>query len=319
MIGGALRSHYLQNGDRVIGIDDLSTGVYDYFSHESYTFILHHIQTYSEAFILNKLPLIDVIIHCAAVVGVKNVVENPTFTIENNIDSTKCMLSIAHQLNVPIFIFSTSEVYGKSSKPLLETDDVTYGPSTKARWSYATSKYIDEILTLDLWKKKNIPTTIIRLFNVSGPTQLSKYGMVLPRFVEQALRNEPITIFGTGSQMRCFTHISDVVKIITRLVEAPKHLTQGQIFNVGNPESIDIVSVANFIIEETLSKSKRVFGSEEKFYNLEDFEDMPVRKPDVTRLLNVLEQTTSTWKHWVSWKELVKDIIKAKTRELSSL
>lgn len=230
----------------------------------------------------------DAVIHLAATVGVSNVLNNPIETIQNNIDATHTILSDCEAYKKPCFIASTSEIYGKSGdnkNALKETDDVVYGKTSESRWAYATSKYIDEIIALQ-YAKKN-PVYILRFFNVSGIGQDSQYGMVIPKFITQALLDEPITIYNNGSQTRSFTHISDVCFIIAQLlIHHFKNTLSDKILNIGSAQPISILDLANKIMEKTNSKSKiQPFAEYHTFNNkIKEFADMQHRTPDITLL-----------------------------------
>ena len=314
-IGKALTKHFLNLGYSVIGVDDLSTGIYEKIYNPNYTFRNHHISEYeSERFLLKVFENVDILINCAATVGVKNVMENPTYTIENNLGITKVMLLVAQQLNKHIILCSSSEVYGKNTNLLSETDDVHYGPSTKLRWSYAASKLIDEFLALDLYRKKQVPITILRFFNISGPSQLSCYGMAIPKLVEQALSGKPITVFGDGSQTRCFTHIDDVCKIIGKMIDKKDEIV-GEIYNIGNPQKITIKRLAEYIKDKTQSSSEIKYHTEGQFYDKDTFEDMQGRQPNIWKLQHLLRkgEDKSVNLFYKSWEDIVDELILSKS------
>jgi UDP-glucose 4-epimerase len=224
----------------------------------------------------------DVVFHLAAAVGVKLIVEAPVRTIETNVHGTEIVLTHASKKGKLAVIFSTSEVYGKSTAvPFHEDADLVMGPTPKHRWAYACSKAIDEFLALAYHRERKLPVIVVRLFNTVGPRQTGRYGMVIPNFVRQALMGEPITVYGDGQQTRSFTDVSDVVSALTRLVGHPKAV--GQVFNIGNTEEISILDLANRIKTMTTSHSPVVLIPYEEAYEA-GFEDMPRRVPDLRKI-----------------------------------
>lgn len=252
----------------------------------------------------------DAVIHLAATVGVSNVLNNPIETIQNNIDATHTVLNDCEAYKKPCFIASTSEIYGKSGdnkNALKETDDVVYGKTSESRWAYATSKYIDEIIALQY--AKNNAVYILRFFNVSGIGQDSQYGMVIPKFITQALLDEPITIFGNGSQTRSFTHIDDVCFIITQLLISHfKSALVDRVLNIGSANPISVLDLANKIIEKTNSSSKINLYSEHHTFNnkIKEFADMQHRTPDITLLKKYIGEHP-----FKSVDDIIDDIIEA--------
>jgi UDP-glucose 4-epimerase len=228
----------------------------------------------------------DVILHLAAAVGVRLVVESPVYTVETNIKGTEVVLDLAAKKKKLVMVFSTSEVYGKSnSETFAETDDLVLGPTSIGRWSYAASKIIDEFLALAYYKEKKLPIIIIRLFNTVGPRQTGRYGMVVPRFVEQALSDAPITVYGSGDQIRTFTHVKDAVRGILSLAESPSAV--GRVFNVGGKEKVSISELARNVKELLHSHSTISYIPYEKAYE-EGFQDMERRVPDLTRIRDLV-------------------------------
>jgi len=283
-IGSHLAERYLSRGDEVAILDDLSTGsIENLRAIKSHPSLTYYIDT-----VLN-LPLTaelvdwaDVVVHLAAAVGVKLIVESPVRTMETNIQCTEAVLRLAAKKKRRILVASTSEVYGKRTDvPFREDDDLVMGATTKGRWSYACSKAIDEFLALAYWKEKRVPATIVRLFNTVGPRQTGRYGMVIPTMVRQALRNDPITVYGDGSQRRCFGHVYDVTAGIMALAEHP--LAIGEVFNVGNDEEISILQLAERIRDRTGAGSEIVLVPYDRAYE-EGFEDMMRRVPDLTKV-----------------------------------
>jgi UDP-glucose 4-epimerase len=226
---------------------------------------------------------VDVVFHLAAAVGVRLIVESPVNTIETNVHGTEKVLALANKKRKKVVLTSTSEVYGKADTvPFREDGDLVMGPTSKGRWSYACSKAIDEFLALAYHKEKRLPVVVARLFNTVGPRQTGRYGMVIPNFVKQALLGHPLTVFGDGTQTRCFTDVRDVVGQLTTLAEAPAAV--GEVFNVGNDrEEVTILELAERVKARTGSKSEIVLVPYEKAYE-EGFEDMQRRVPDLSKL-----------------------------------
>src|SRR5262252_5535707 len=234
-IGSHLAEELLRRGHEVSCVDDLSTGSINNIRHLKTHDRFHYtVDTCSNVQLMAELvDGVDVIYHLAAAVGVKLIVESPVRTIETNIRLTEIMLNLAHKKKRPTFVASTSEVYGKSEQfPFHEDGELVMGATTKGRWSYACSKAIDEFLAFAYWKEKKLPTVVARLFNTVGPRQTGQYGMVVPNFVRQALKNQPITVFGDGKQSRCFTHVSDVVRALIGLMDHEP--AYGNVYNIGN-------------------------------------------------------------------------------------
>lgn len=283
-IGSHLAEEHLKRGDEVMIIDDLSTGSIENILHlkENPRF-QYHLDTVTNLRLMAELvDLSDTVYHLAAAVGVKLIVESPVRTIETNIRGTEVVLSLAAKKGKRVLLTSTSEVYGKRDRiPFREDDDLVMGPTTKGRWSYACSKAIDEFMAIAYWKEKKVPTVIVRLFNTVGPRQTGRYGMVIPNFVQQALRGEPITVYGDGAQSRCFTHVTDVIGALIGLAAHP--LAAGQVYNVGSANEVSILQLAELIKEMTQSVSPIVFLPYDEAYE-EGFEDMQRRVPDTTKI-----------------------------------
>ena len=283
-IGSHLCEALVERGDEVYVIDDLSTGRLENVAlldgHRAFHFTSGTILNYP--LLESLVRKVDRIFHLAAVVGVQKIIEVPIDTIEINVLGAHNVLTLAARHNKPCLLASSSEVYGKSNKhPFTEDDDAVYGPTTKSRWGYACSKAIDEFLALAYFRSKKLPITIARLFNTTGPRQTGRYGMVLPRFVEQALRGEPITVFGSGQQSRCFADVSDVVTALILLTGIPE--AAGQVFNIGNPEEITIGELAGLVKEMTESASPiRLIPYDEAYQP--GFEDMQRRVPNIEKL-----------------------------------
>lgn len=286
-IGSHLSERHLQRGDEVYIIDDLSTGSIENIEHiKDLPSFHYHLDTVTNHRLVAELvDLCDVVYHLAAAVGVKLIVESPVRTIETNIRGTEVVLEHAAKKRKRVLITSTSEVYGKRERvPFREDDDLVMGATNKGRWSYACSKAIDEFLAIAYWKEKKVPTVIARLFNTVGPRQTGRYGMVIPSFVRQALRGDDITVYGDGSQSRCFTHVNDVVGALMNLIEHPQAV--GDVYNIGSTQEVSILQVAERIKELTDSDSPITFLPYEKAYE-EGFEDMLRRVPDIAKIHNL--------------------------------
>jgi UDP-glucose 4-epimerase len=283
-IGSHLAEAYLARGDEVWVLDDLSTGGIRNVEHLRDQPKFHYlIETVMNVPVLaESIDRCDAVIHLAAAVGVRLIVESPVNTIETNIKGTENVLMLASKKKKKVFIASTSEVYGKGTRvPFKEDDDLVLGPTTKGRWSYACSKALDEFLGVAYWKEKKLPVVIARLFNTVGPRQTGRYGMVIPTFVRQALSGSPITVFGDGTQSRSFTYVSDVVKAILGLVDSDQAV--GQVYNIGNGKEITILDLANLVKGVTGSASQIVTIPYDQAYE-EGFEDMPRRVPDISKI-----------------------------------
>ncbi len=286
-IGSHLAETLLDAGLRVAVLDDLSTGRFENIAHltghPNFSFAIDSI---TNAIVLDRLASeSDVIVHLAAAVGVKLVVEQPVHTIETNIMGTEAVLKAAARYRAKVIIASTSEVYGKGARvPFREEDDVVLGPTSRSRWAYAASKMVDEFLALAYHQKYDLPVVIARLFNTVGPRQTGRYGMVVPRFVRQALAGEPITVYGDGSQSRCFCDVSDTVRALKALLSHEEAV--GKVFNVGSTEEVTILELAQRVKALTGSDSSIRFVPYAEAY-APGFEDMQRRVPDTTRIQSV--------------------------------
>jgi UDP-glucose 4-epimerase len=287
-VGSHLAEALLERGDEVFVIDDLSTGSIDNITHLKPHPKFHYtIDTVTNEPVLAELiDRCDTIVHLAAAVGVKLIVEAPVRTIETNVHGTEVVLKLANKKKKLVLIASTSEVYGKSvSVPFREDADLVLGPTSKHRWAYACSKMIDEFLALAYWKERKLPVIVVRLFNTVGPRQTGQYGMVVPNFVRQALSGEPITVFGDGSQSRSFTYVGDVVRAMGALINEPKAV--GEVFNIGNGAEISIGDLAGKIKSMTGSRSPIVKIPYDQAYEA-GFEDMPRRVPDISKIRSLV-------------------------------
>jgi UDP-glucose 4-epimerase len=283
-IGSHLSDALLAHGHQVTIIDDLSTGSIHNIKHlkekKGYKYVIDTIM--NKPLLSELVDASDVVVHLAAAVGVKLIVESPVRTIELNIKGTELVLDCAEKKRKKVMLASTSEVYGKSVKvPFREDGDLVIGPPNKGRWAYACSKAIDEFLGLAYWKEKKVPVVVFRLFNTVGPRQTGQYGMVVPNFVRQALSGRPITVFGSGKQRRCFTHVHDVIGALIALSQEPSAV--GQVFNIGSQNEISIENLAKLIKKTTNSKSEIRYISYDEAYE-EGFEDMPRRVPDIAKV-----------------------------------
>ncbi len=287
-IGSHLAEKLLERGDEVCVIDDLSTGKLSNVQHFRNHPRFHlAVETILNETVMDRLVSeCDVIYHLAAAVGVELIVKSPVETIERNVLGTDVVLRLAARYLRQVLIASTSEIYGKSeSVPFREEDDRVLGPTTKNRWSYSCSKAIDEFLALAYYKEKNLPTIIMRLFNTVGPRQTGRYGMVIPRLVKQALDGKPLTVYGDGQQVRCFTYVEDVVEAAIKLMDNPEAI--GQVFNIGNDRGVSIAGLAEKIKAMTNSTSEIRYIPYDEAYE-EGFEDMRIRVPDLSKAKRVI-------------------------------
>src|SRR5437870_10303067 len=278
----------LDQGHRVLILDNLSTGSIDNIAHlkgrDGFEYFIDTVE--NEPLLAELIDRSDVVFHFAAAVGVKLIVEQPVYTIETNVHGTEVVLKHANKKKKLVVIASTSEVYGKSEDvPFREDSDLVLGPTTKHRWAYACSKAIDEFLALAYWKERKLPVIIVRFFNTVGPRQTGQYGMVIPNLVRQALAGEPITVFGDGTQSRSFTHVTDVVNALIKLVAEPQAI--GQVVNIGTTEEISILNLAERVRDLSGSKSTIKIIPYDVAYE-SGFEDMPRRVPDLTRVKSLI-------------------------------
>jgi UDP-glucose 4-epimerase len=283
-IGSHLADAYLQRGDEVLIIDDLSTGTIENIrqlkNNPRFQYTIDSV--HNQPVTAELVDQCDLVVHLAAAVGVKLIVESPVRTIETNVKGTEVVLALANKKQKRGLVASTSEVYGLSADvPFKEDGNLVMGATTKGRWSYACSKAIDEFLALAYWREKKLPTTIVRLFNTVGPRQTGRYGMVIPTFVKQALASRPITVYGNGKQTRCFGYVGDVVEALIKLMDHADSV--GQVYNIGSTEEISIAKLAEKVKELTNSDSEIVFVPYDEAYE-EGFEDMPRRVPDTSKI-----------------------------------
>jgi UDP-glucose 4-epimerase len=324
-IGSHLAEALLERGNGVLIVDDLSTGSIENIQHLKRFGSLsggtatgvgalsavtsgggkfqYVIDTVMNVPVLAELvDQCDVVYHLAAAVGVKLIVESPVRTIETNVRGTEVLLQLANKKKKKVIIASTSEVYGKASKvPFCEDDDLVMGATVRGRWAYACSKALDEFLAIAYWKEKRLPVVVVRLFNTVGPRQTAQYGMVLPTFVRQALRGEPITVHGDGSQRRSFTYVGDVVDALIKLGECD--LAVGQVFNIGNEHEITIEDLAHKVKAIANSNSAIHYIPYDQAYG-EGFEDMPRRVPNISKIRSYID-----WKPSVQLDEIIQSVI----------
>jgi UDP-glucose 4-epimerase len=287
-VGSHLSEALLDEGHQVQILDNLSTGSIDNITHlkgrAGFDYFIDTVN--NEPLLAELIDRSDVVFHLAAAVGVKLIVEQPVYTIETNVHGTEVVLKHANKKKKLVVIASTSEVYGKSEAiPFREDADLVLGPTPKHRWAYACSKALDEFLALAYWKERKLPVIIVRFFNTVGPRQTGQYGMVIPNFVRQALANEPITVFGDGTQRRAFTHVTDVVGALLKLVVQPKSI--GEVINIGNVQEITILKLAERVRELSGSNSPIKFIPYDEAYE-SGFEDMPRRVPDLTKVESLI-------------------------------
>lgn len=291
-IGSHLCEALLKKKWEVYALDNLSTGSMDNIKHleddKSFHFEIGDIL--NRKIVERMVKNVDIIFHLAAAVGVKYIIDNPLESIKINVGGTENILGLANSLGKKkVILASTSEIYGKDKygkRAFRENDDRVLGPTTISRWSYSCTKALDEFLAFAYWREKRLPIVIVRFFNTCGPRQTGRYGMVIPRFVKQALLNKPITVYGDGKQTRCFMYVEDAVKAIIGL--AVDERAVGGVFNIGNPESISILDLAKKIKKLTRSSAKIEFIPYERAYE-EGFEDMRHRKPDISKIKSLIK------------------------------
>jgi UDP-glucose 4-epimerase len=287
-IGSHLAEAMLQDGCGVVAVDDLSTGSLDnirpLLGQRGFQFVRETVR--NPATMAALVDRCDVIFHLAAAVGVQLIVDRPVHTLETNIHGSEVVLDLANKFRRKVVVASTSEVYGKNTKvPFAEDDDTTLGSTRYTRWSYACSKMVDEFLALAYRDQYGLETILCRFFNTIGPRQTGQYGMVVPRFVRAALRGEPLRVFGTGEQTRCFCHVADVVTAVRKLIDCPAAV--GEVVNVGSNEPITINDLAAKVLAITGSRSKTLHVSYEEAYG-RPFDDMLIRVPDLTKIKRLI-------------------------------
>lgn len=312
-IGSHLATRLIDRGDRVLVLDDLSTGSMENIAHltEHPGFAYRIGSALDAPLVAECVDQCDVTVHLAAAVGVRLIVERPVHTIETNIKASEVVLAAAAKKQKLVLIASTSEVYGKSTKlPFAEDADLQLGPTTHSRWAYACSKALDEWLGLAYMREKQVPVIVVRFFNTVGPRQTGRYGMVLPTFAAQALAGEPITVYGSGEQARCFGHVQDAVEAVLRLLATPGAV--GGVFNIGSDEEVTIRGLAEQVRAAAGSESEiRLIPYEEAY--AEGFEDMLRRVPDLTRL-----ERTIGFRPRTPLADIIRDVVQDQRARLQA-
>jgi UDP-glucose 4-epimerase len=300
-IGSHLTEQLISRGDQVVILDNLSTGLSENLSTIKSKVEFEQGNILDKALVEKLVSNSDYVVHLAAALGVFNIVNKPLESLKSNLQGTEIVLEVANKYKKPILIASTSEVYGKNDKvPLNEEDDRVIGHPLKSRWSYSEAKAIDESLAYFYFLEEGLQSRIVRFFNTVGPRQLGNYGMVVPRFINSALKGEALSVYGSGEQIRCFCHISDAVKGLLLVMDSEKAV--GEVFNVGNNQQISIMELAKKVIEITGSKSTIEKITYEKAYP-QGFEDMQRRVPDISKINQVLG-----WSPQLNLDQIIKDI-----------
>jgi UDP-glucose 4-epimerase len=303
-IGSHLSDVLLERGHHVHILDDLSTGAVENFAHmKSHPRFSYTIDSATNRSLVAELvDMADIVYHLAAAVGVELIVESPARTIDTNVHCTEVLLDQAAKKHKPVFVASTSEVYGKSNEvPFTETSDLVLGPTNIGRWSYAISKALDECLALAYWKERKLPTVVGRLFNTVGPRQTGRYGMVVPRFVRQALAGQPLTVYGDGTQRRVFCHVRDVTHVMADLMERDD--VYGEVFNIGGSEEVSIAQLAELVRAIADSPSEVVKVPYDDAYE-PGFEDMSRRVPSTEKI-----RSYTGWQPQLSLHDIISDVV----------
>jgi len=300
-IGSHLAESLISRGDQVVIFDNLSTGSTNNLAGISEKIEFEHGNILDNAAIDKLVAESDYVVHLAAALGVFNIVNKSLESLKTNLQGSEIVLEACDKYRKPVLIASTSEIYGKNGKvPLNEEDDRIIGHPLKSRWSYSEAKAVDESLAYFYFLENKLPVRIVRFFNTVGPRQVGNYGMVVPRFVSAALKNEPLSVYGSGDQIRCFCHVTDAVNGLLLVMDSDK--TVGQVFNVGNNSQISIMELAKKVIEITGSKSTIEKIAYEQAYP-EGFEDMQRRVPDISKIKQVLG-----WEPKIGLDQIIKDI-----------
>ena len=300
-IGSHLVEKLITRGDQVVILDDLSTGMPKNLATVEGKITFHKGNILDRSIIEKLVAECDFVVHLAAALGVLNIVNKPLESLKTNLQGSEIVLEAADKFKKPILIASTSEIYGKNNKvPLNEEDDRIIGHPLKSRWSYSEAKAVDESLAYFYYLENKLPIRIVRFFNTVGPRQVGHYGMVVPRFVSAALKNEPLSVYGSGDQIRCFCHVDDAVRALLLVMDSAKAI--GEVFNVGNNQQISIMELAKKVIELTGSSSSIEKIAYEKAYP-EGFEDMQRRVPDISKIKQVLG-----WTPEINLDQIIKDI-----------
>jgi len=312
-IGSHLAERILDRGDRVLLLDDLSTGSMRNIEHlvgrDGFEYRIG--SALDVPLVTECVDRCDATVHLAAAVGVRLIVERPVYTIETNIGATEAVLTAASKKGKLVLLASTSEVYGKSTKfPFSEQDDLQLGATSHSRWAYACSKAMDEWLGFAYTRERGVPVIVVRFFNTVGPRQTGQYGMVLPNFAAQAISGKPITVFGTGTQQRCFGHVQDAVEALLRLLATPAAV--GQVFNVGSDEEVSMLDLAEQVRDAAGSSSEITLVPYSEAYP-EGFEDMMRRVPDVSKL-----ERTIHFRPRIRLSQIIADVVADQRSRLSA-
>ena len=300
-IGSHLAESLISRGDQVVVFDNLSTGSTNNLISISQKIKFEQGNILDKAVADRLVAESDYVVHLAAALGVFNIVNKPLESLKTNLQGSEVVLEACDKYRKPVLIASTSEIYGKNDKvPLNEEDDRIIGHPLKSRWSYSEAKAVDESLAYFYYLESKLPIRIVRFFNTVGPRQVGHYGMVVPRFVSNALKSEPLSVYGSGDQIRCFCHVMDAVKALLLVMDSDKAV--GQVFNIGNNSQISIMELAKKVIEITASKSTIEKIAYEKAYP-EGFEDMQRRVPDISKIKQVLG-----WAPEINLEQIIKDI-----------
>ena len=300
-IGSHLTEALISRGDQVVVFDNLSTGSKNNLINIDQKIIFEQGNILDKDLVDRFVAESDYVVHMAAALGVFNIVNRPLESLKTNLQGTETILEACNKYRKPVLITSTSEIYGKNDKvPLNEEDDRIIGHPLKSRWSYSEAKAVDESLAYFYYAENKLPIRIVRFFNTVGPRQVGHYGMVVPRFVSSALKNETLSVYGSGDQVRCFCHVTDAVKALLLVMDSDKAV--GEVFNVGNNSQISIMELAKKVIEVTRSQSNIEKIAYEKAYP-EGFEDMQRRVPDISKIKQVLG-----WEPKINLDQIIKDI-----------
>jgi UDP-glucose 4-epimerase len=300
-IGSHLIESLINRADQVVVLDNLSTGRSENLSKVADQITVHNGSILDQQLVDKLVADCDYVIHLAAALGVFNIVNKPLESLKTNLQGSEIILQAADRYRKPVLIASTSEIYGKNEKvPLNEEDDRIIGHPLKSRWSYSEAKAVDESLAYFYHLENKLPIRIVRFFNTVGPRQVGHYGMVVPRFIEAALANKPLSVYGSGDQIRCFCHVDDAVRALLLVLDSNKAI--GQVFNVGNNQQISIIDLAKKVIEITNSSSKIEKIPYVDAYP-DGFEDMQRRVPDISKIKRVLG-----WSPQLDLDQIIKDI-----------
>ena len=300
-IGSHLAENLIARGDDVLILDNFSTGSEFNLANIRSKIDVERVDILNRKRIDKSVNNVDFVVHLAAALGVFNIVSKPLDSLKVNLQGTEILLESASKYKKPFLLASTSEIYGKNNKvPLNEEDDRIVGHPLKSRWSYSEAKAVDESLAYFYFQEKNLPSRIVRFFNTVGPRQVGHYGMVLPRFVSAALKNEPLVVYGSGNQVRCFCHVNDVVRALILVIDSSE--APGQVYNVGNDEQISIMALAKKVIAITGSRSVINQIDYNEAYP-SGFEDIQIRVPDISKIKSSLG-----WQPRINLDQIIKDV-----------